>query len=193
MLSLDEKILFALNDLNGKYQSLDKIITWTVSDYLIPVCLCLALIFIWFVGHNQSIRYRYQLGVFAALAAMAISSGVSQLISALIERPRPFITHDLVVLFYKPTDFSFPSNPVAACFGIAAVVSTFNKKLGLSMFLFVGILAFSRVYVGVHYPSDVIMGAIIGILSIIPVYLLRKIMEPMPTCFIKIARIFRLA
>jgi len=193
LLSLDEKILFALNDLNGKYQSLDKIITWTVSDYLIPVCLCLALIFMWFVGHNQSTRYRYQLGVFAALAAMAISSGVSQLISALIERPRPFITHDLVVLFYKPTDFSFPSNPVAACFGIAAVVSTFNKKLGLSMFLFVGILAFSRVYVGVHYPSDVIMGAIIGILSIIPVYLLRKIMEPMPTCFIKIARIFRLA
>ena len=97
------------------------------------------------------------------------------------------------MLFYKPTDFSFPSNSVAACFGIAAVVSTFNKKLGLSMFLFVGILAFSRVYVGVHYPSDVIMGAIIGILSIIPVYLLRKIMEPMPTCFIKIARIFRLA
>jgi|TARA_B100001750_G_scaffold248524_1_gene280605 undecaprenyl-diphosphatase len=193
LLSLDEKILFALNDLNGKYRSLDAIISWTVSDYLIPVCLCLALIYIWFIGHNKQTRYKYQLGVFSALAAMAISSGISQLISALIERPRPFLTHDLVVLFYKPTDFSFPSNSVAACFAIAAVVSTFNKKLGLLFFVLVGILAFSRVYVGVHYPSDVVMGAIIGILSIIPVYLLRKLMEPMPTCFIKVARIFRLA
>ena len=124
---------------------------------------------------------------------MAISSGDSQLISTLIERPRPFVTHDLVVLFYKPTDFSFPSNSVAACFAIAAVVSTFNKKMGLIMFIMAGILAFSRVYVGVHYPSDVLIGAIIGILSIIPVYILRKLMEPMPTCFIKVARILRLA
>jgi len=193
LLNLDEKILFALNDLNGKYRSLDAIIAWTVSDYLIPVCLCLILICIWFVGHNKTTRYRYQLGVFSALAAMAISSGISQLISALIERPRPFVTHDLVVLFYKPTDFSFPSNSVAACFAIAAVVCTFNKKLGLASFVLVGILAFSRVYVGVHYPSDVVMGVIIGILSIIPVYLLRHLMEPMPTCFIKVARIFRLA
>ena len=193
MLNLDEKTLFALNDLNGKYKSLDAIISWTVSDYLIPVCLCLTLICIWFIGHSKTTRYRYQLGVFSSLAAMAISSGISQLISALIERPRPFVTHDLVVLFYRPTDFSFPSNSVAACFGIAAAVFTFNKKLGLALFVLVGVLAFSRVYVGVHYPSDVVMGAIIGILSIIPVYLLRKLMEPMPTCFIKVARIFRLA
>tara|TARA_Y100000590_G_scaffold247425_1_gene278026 strand:+ start:47847 stop:48428 length:582 start_codon:yes stop_codon:yes gene_type:complete len=193
LLNLDEKILFTLNGLNGKSELLDKIITWTVSDYLIPVLLCLALICVWFIGHNQSTRYRYQLGVFAALAAMAISSGVAQLISTVIQRPRPFITHDLVVLFYKPTDFSFPSNAVAACFAIAAVVCTFNKKLGLSMFFLVGILAFSRIYVGVHYPSDVIMGAIIGILSIIPVYILRILIEPIPTCFIKVARIFRLA
>lgn len=193
MLNLDEKILFALNDLNGKYRSLDAIIAWTVSDYLIPVCLCLALVCVWFVGHNKITRYSYQLGVFSALAAMAISSGIAQVLSALIERPRPFVTHDLVVLFYKPTDFSFPANSVAACFAIAAAVSIFNKKLGLSMFVMGGILAFSRVYVGVHYPSDVLMGAIIGILSIIPVYILRKLMEPMPTCFIKVARILRLA
>jgi len=193
LLNLDEKILFSLNGLNGKYKSLDAIIAWTVSDYLIPVCLCLALICIWLVGQNKNTRYRYQIGIFSSLAAMAISSGISQLISMLIERPRPFVTHDLVVLFYKPTDFSFPSNSVAACFAIAATVSTFNKKLGFSMFIAVGILAFSRVYVGVHYPSDVLMGAIIGILSIIPVYMLRKLIEPMPTCFIKVARIFRLA
>ena len=193
MLGSDEKILLAINGLNGKSKILDMIMSWTVSDYLIPVCLCLTLLSIWFIGRNRTIRYRYQIGVFAALGAMALSSGISQLISALIECPRPFVTHELVVIFYRPTDFSFPSNPVAACFGVAAGVFTFNKRLGLLMFFASGLLAFSRIYVGVHYPSDVIMGAIIGICSIIPIYLARKIMEPMPTCFIKVARIFRLA
>ena len=62
---------------------------------------------------------RQQLGVFVALTSLALSNFAVFVINMYYFRPRPFVDLDINLLFYKPTDSSFPSNSVAAVFGIA--------------------------------------------------------------------------
>ena len=112
----DEKLFLWINSLAGRYIVLDRVIQWVVSDYLVPVTLALTLIGLWFVGHNRLIRQRHQIGVFVALSSMGLSSLTVLVINALYFRPRPFVDHDVTLLFYQPTDSSFPANAVAASF-----------------------------------------------------------------------------
>ena len=182
-----------VNGLVGRWGVLDRLVEWLVSDYLIPVSVALALVALWFAGRDRATRYRYQIGVFVALAAMGFTSWAVQEVSLATERARPFLDYEVNLLFYRPTDFSFPSNSVAAVFGIAAGVFGANRKLGTAMFALGAVLGFSRVFAGVHYPTDVIAGALIGVVIAVLTYQLRKVVEPVPTWFVKTARIFHLA
>ena len=179
----DVEIFLWINSLAGTWPALDNVIEWLVSDYLIPVSVALSLVGLWFAGKETSIRYKYQIAVFIALATMAVASWAVQEISVATERSSPFLDHEVNLLFYRPTDFSFPSNSVAAVFGIAAGVFGGNRKLGVSMFILGAILGFSRVYAGVHYPIDVITGALLGIVIATLMYQFRKLIEPIPTWF----------
>ena len=189
----DVEAFLWLNSRVGRSDFLDGLIELLVSDYLIPVTMALGLVALWFAGRDEASRYRSQIGVFVALSTMGLTSWTVQEISLAAERARPFLDHDVSLLFYEATDFSFPSNSVAAVFGIAAGGFGANRKLGLAMFALGAVLGFSRVFAGVHYPIDVIAGALIGPVIALLVYQFRKIIEPIPTWFIKTARIFHLA
>lgn len=97
------------------------------------------------------------------------------IIKRLIARPRPFITvPGLVTLVSPPASYSFPSGHTASAF--AAVVTLFFTRrkflgIGLVVAFFMGI---SRIYAGVHYPSDVIVGALVGTLTACAVGMLYK-------------------
>ena len=189
----DVEAFLWLNGQVGRSDFLDGLIELLVSDYLIPVTMAIGLLALWFAGRNKATRYRYQIGVFVALSTMGFTSWAVQEISVVAERARPFLDHDVNLLFYEATDFSFPSNSVAAVFGIAAGVFGANRKLGIAMFGLGAVLGFSRVFAGVHYPVDVVAGAMIGPVIAVLVYQFRKIIEPLPTWFIKTARMFHLA
>ena len=130
---------------------------------------------------------------FAALATMGFTSWAVQEISEAAERARPFLEHDVNLLFYRPTDFSFPANSVAATFGIAAGTFGAIRRLGAAMFGLSAVLGLSRVLAGVHYPADVIAPALIAPVIAFLVYRFRRVLEPLPTWFIKTARLFHLA
>lgn len=90
------------------------------------------------------------------------------LLKELVQRPRPFMDlPQLQVIESKPTSWSFPSGHACSSF---AAASTYNRGeeprwlKGVFWFLAVA-MAFSRPYVGVHYPSDVLVGACIGLLG----------------------------
>lgn len=79
-------------------------------------------------------------------------------------RIRPFhVFTDVVLLIKGPTDFSFPSGHTMTSFASATVLVLKNKRWGQWAIVLASIIAFSRIYLFVHYPSDIIAGLIIGI------------------------------
>ena len=78
-------------------------------------------------------------------------------------------------------DFSFPSGHTIASFEAAVVILLGNKKLGIPAMILACLIAFSRLYLYVHYPTDVIVSVILGsILALIGWYLAQKVMEKLP-------------
>ncbi len=86
------------------------------------------------------------------------------LIKPLVMRTRPYDVNTAVqLLISAPMDFSFPSSHTAASFAAAWALFTDRKKLGTAALILAFLIAFSRLYLYVHYPSDVLAGAVIGI------------------------------
>lgn len=81
-----------------------------------------------------------------------------------IRRVRPYeVISGLTALIEKQHDFSFPSGHTASSFAVAIILyQELPKKYGCIAILLAILIAFSRLYLGVHYPSDVIVGAISG-------------------------------
>ncbi len=165
-----------------------------VSDYLVPLGLILTVLGLWFSGSDRVQRMHQQVGVFVALTAMALSSLAVFLINIGYSRLRPFETYnELALLFYRPTDPSFPSNAVAAAAGLSAAVWGINRQLGTSMLTATIVWGLARIYAGVHYPSDVLASLGIGIVAAFLSFKIRDLLNPIPTWVVKIARLFCLA
>jgi len=96
----------------------------------------------------------------------------------LVARTRPFnVTPLLNVLLIKPpTDFSFPSGHAMCSFASGTIIFYMNKRLGIFALVLSSLMGFSRLYLYVHYPSDVFCGMMIGILiGIISIIIFRNV------------------
>ena len=98
--------------------------------------------------------------------AMIFNFLISNLaLKPLIARPRPFHINTAVeILIHKPSSYSFPSGHSAQAFAVAGAFLFMNYHYAKPMLIFASLMAFSRVYLYVHYPSDVLAGAVIGLL-----------------------------
>ena len=103
-----------------------------------------------------------------ALIALVIAVAVSDLVSHELLKPffgrlRPCVALEGVrMLLGKKTSLSFPSNHAANIAAAAVVVSFYYRRMLWPMACLAFLIAFSRVYVGVHYPGDVLFGALFG-------------------------------
>ncbi len=95
----------------------------------------------------------------------------------IFERSRPFTSiEQLETLIRQPVSFSFPSGHTATTFSCAVSLLYMNRRYGIFAILYAVLMAFSRVYVGVHYPTDILCGAMVGILtSTLVVFIFRRI------------------
>ena len=79
-------------------------------------------------------------------------------------RPRPFAVNSAIDIIIKaPSGFSFPSSHTATCFAMATAIYLFHKRLGIIAYIYASLVAFSRMYLYVHYPSDIFGGIALGI------------------------------
>ena len=193
MANPDETLFIWINGFAGVLPVVDGAARWVASDYLAPMTLALALAVIWFMERDQETRLRYQTGTLAALTAMAMSSLTVFIINMVYFRPRPFVELDVNLLFYQPTDSSFPSNAASATFGMAFGIWGIHRGIGWAAIAGAGIYGLARVYAGVHYPLDVTAGAVIGAATAFIAFRLRDLAMPVLVCLIKCARILRLA
>lgn len=97
----------------------------------------------------------------------------------LIARIRPYDINTAVTLIVeKMHDFSFPSGHTTASFEGAVVLLMRDKRLGIPAMILAVLIAFSRLYLYVHFPTDVLAGAVLGTLfAVLAVYLINRICE----------------
>ena len=111
---------------------------------------------------------RYGIAMFAALAAGVLIGNVC--LKNLVARPRPCWLENVPLLIANPTDYSFPSGHTLSSVIGAAVLTKANRKFGFAAIPLAALIAFSRLYLDVHFPSDVlasvILGAAIGITAV---------------------------
>ena len=156
LLLLDDKLFLALNSLAGRFSVLDGVGIF-FSTVLIFFLFAAALVY--FLARR---RMRFVPFV-AALASSLSAWGLNQIIGEIYYRPRPFLSlaaHKLVNV--PELSKSFPSDHAAIAFGLAFGVYLWNRRWGAALLIGACLVALGRVYVGVHYPSDVLAGAAIG-------------------------------
>lgn len=94
------------------------------------------------------------------LTTLVVNFGVKTLVG----RPRPFVAEDdAVVIGHRPSDSSFPSGHTAAAFAGAWLLSRHYPGWAPAFYALAALVGWSRVYLGVHYPSDVALGAASGV------------------------------
>jgi undecaprenyl-diphosphatase len=103
--------------------------------------------------------------VLMTFIAVALADWSAMALKALADRPRPPLRYPTPkTLVPLPHDASFPSGHAATSFAAATMLSFAFPALAPALFVLAVAVAFSRVYVGVHYPLDVIGGAALGAL-----------------------------
>lgn len=101
----------------------------------------------------------------ACVAAGFLSRFASGCLSRLVLRERPFKQLSLEPLIVHQPDASFPSNHAAGGFALATALVYANQTVGICYFLWAVVLAYSRMYVRLHFFSDVLFGAFLGVVS----------------------------
>jgi undecaprenyl-diphosphatase len=166
--SIDTKVFLFINGLAGKVRVIDEFFKGVSNDYFPLVTACLVLIWLWFSARDIIQREKDQRMVLNSIISLGVVSGFMVLVNNFYFRARPFqvLSSDSVnLLFYMPTDSSFPSNLAAVIFAIAIPVFIKNKTYGTFLLVLAILSSFGRVYIGVHYPLDVIAGAGLGLIS----------------------------
>jgi len=103
--------------------------------------------------------------ILAILAAILARLGIVELVRWLYFRPRPFVENHINKLIDYSNKASFPSGHAAFFFGLSAVVFLYNKKAGILFFIGSFLICLARVFVGIHWPLDILVGAGVGIFS----------------------------
>ena len=148
---------------------LNKTLSNPIFDILMPIITnqkfltIIGVILILYLGFYSGKRGKITLIVL--IFAAGISDAIcAQIIKPWVGRIRP--SHEFIeyinLLVSKGGKWSFPSNHAANSFAFATVLSYFYDKNKTMIFSIASVIAFSRVYVGVHYPLDIIFGSLLG-------------------------------
>ena len=160
---MDESILLWLNNWGGKFPFLDALMESLMSDYLVPVLLSLVLLGLWFHGESNAERLGNQLVSIAGAMSIGFANLLILVLNSQVYRNRPFVSSDVTLYFYEPTDSSFPANVAAVGFAVATSVYLRHQRTGIVLYLVAASWSTARVYAGVHYPTDILAGAAIGV------------------------------
>ncbi|MFH0791860.1 MAG: phosphatase PAP2 family protein [bacterium] len=155
-----DKIIFNLiNGLAGNWPVLDYLGIFFAEylPYVLTAVLIVWLIIDWKKRLKPLIIF-YSTVIFSRLI-------VTEIIRYLLPRNRPFVDYDVNLLINHSASSSFPSGHASFYFALAMAIYLYNKKAGAVFLLMVSLMSIARVYVGVHWPTDIIAGAVVGIAS----------------------------
>lgn len=169
-MNLDQTFFLWIHGLAGKSRLLDFLGIF-LADYLGYILTVGALATIWALGD-----WKRRIHYFSFLALVLIlSRGIfTELIRFFYHRPRPFSVLDFKPLIEGVNQGAFPSGHAAFYFALAGVVYFLDQRKGKYFFTAAALMGLARVFVGVHWPMDIIGGALAALLSVLAV---KRILE----------------
>ncbi len=179
LLNLDYTVFTWINGLAGRNGLLDSAMQAFCNDHLVPFTIGFMLIIMALHGRDRSQDRDNLAAVVRIFVAVAVSAAILQLAVTLVHRPRPFIDHEVNLLFYRPTDWSFPSNPATATFTFFFSAWFSDRRFGWWFLPPAVLMSFSRIYCGVHYPGDILAGILIAAASAYLVHRLDFLSRPL--------------
>jgi undecaprenyl-diphosphatase len=169
---MDQQIFSWLYNLANKNQLLDWFLVF-LAEYLIFILAIAAVVLI--LKEKNWRRRAY----FAALVTIStiLSRGIfTELIQFYYHRLRPFVAMDFEPLIYPAATSSFPSGHMAF-FSVVLAVWLINRRAGVWFFVGSILIGLGRVAVGVHWPSDILGGILVGAISLFITYYLLKLKD----------------
>lgn len=161
MNTIDFKLFELVNQFAGQSEWVDQLVL-LFTKYG-PILFGLPFVWLWFTRKGD-VKKNRQLVLFA-LTIVVFAMGINKLIEMTVFRERPFVNHVVTTLVDKTNDDpSFPSNHAAGAFAFAIALFWKKRKAGCVFLILAFFMALSRIFVGVHYPFDVMMGAFIALL-----------------------------
>ncbi len=133
-----------------------------ITDAAAPISVALpvGLLTAGFIEGNRDMRLKAAY----MLESIMISEGITYVLKYTVNRPRPFVTFPYIIQKSAGESPSFPSGHTSFAFGMATSLSIAYPKWYViaPSALFASAVGYSRMYLGVHYPSDVLAGALVG-------------------------------
>ena len=175
---LNYDIFRMVNDLGKQVTYLNDVVAF-IAEYMV-FFLALSVIIFWFTRKRQN-----RMMVICALTAFVISEVIGKIVGMLYSHHQPFAELSNVnQLIEHEVDNSFPSDHTILFFSVCLTFWLFKKKHGFLWILLAFCVGLSRIWVGVHYPVDIIVAAVIGSTLSIIVYqviprliIVRKLLE----------------
>jgi undecaprenyl-diphosphatase len=119
---------------------------------------------LWFFSRPGGDR-KWKLACGSGFASAALGYAVAFVIHHAWARPRPYMTHHISHPWSNSTDASFPSDHATVSFAIAFAVLAFDPLAGAIFVVIAAIIAVGRLFIGAHYPSDIVTGLVIGLVA----------------------------
>jgi membrane-associated phospholipid phosphatase len=160
---MDYRLYHAINQFVADHSWLGHGLT-AIENWAVPV-IAVATVALWMLARPGSER-KWKLASASALASAALALLVNQVIADFWHRARPFATHsDAHVWGSRSRDPSFPSDHASAAFAIAFAVFLFDRVVGSVFLAAAAVIGVGRVFIGAHYPADVLAGCLVGLAS----------------------------
>ncbi len=160
LINVDNNILIFLQEYvrNSILNAL--LIPFTLSNNAGIICILLVAIFIYFKNFRK-------VGILMGISLILEFVLTNLIIKNWVARIRPYEVIDgLTLLVGKAHDYSFPSGHTGSAFALAVVIfMVMERKYGIIALALASLMGFSRLYVGIHYPSDVLGGIVLGVIT----------------------------
>ena len=134
-----------------------------IEKVSIPVMVVITAA-LWFFSRPGGDR-KWKLACGSGFASAALAYAVAFVIHHAWSRPRPYASHHISHPWSNTTDASFPSDHATVSFAIAFAILAFDTVAGVIFLVIAAIIAVGRLFIGAHYPSDVLAGLVIGLIA----------------------------
>ncbi len=175
---MNQELFLAINSFAGKNHILDLFMIGSAKA--VPYLFILVLIYLWFRDKKNEALYA---GYSASLGIL-----ISKTIGLVYFHPRPFMDNLGTMIIHHKADSSFPSDHTTFTMSIAFMLLTFKSTRNLAIILtFLALLCgIGRIYVGVHYPFDILGGIIVAAIATAIIYFLQNHLQKLNEIIINI-------